>query len=684
MPPDDRTTGDGRPEPAADASARGAPAAGGEPSARAVRDPVATSRQVIWELEQRFTHTVRELQAWQQEAKAARAEVEALQATRIMRYSRLARRAYAAARRRREPPAPSRPAKWDSAVAYDRWIAAFDQMSDEHRRALDERLARLEVKPLVSVVVPVYNTPERYLREALDSVLAQRYERWELCVVDDCSSAAWIPKVLEEYEAADNRIRVVRREENGHISASSNTGLEMARGEWVALLDHDDTLAEHALAVCVLALSERPDAGLVYSDEDKIDEAGTRSEPFFKPDFDPLLLLAQNYVCHLTMVRRELALQVGGFRVGLEGSQDWDLVLRATEQLRPEQVVHVPHVLYHWRVHAGSTAAALAAKPYAVEAGRRAVADHVAKAGSAGEVTASAVTGVVRVRWALPEPAPKVSIVIPTRDGKYLDRCLESLFAMTTYPDYEVLIVDNGSVKPETQDLFGRFGSALRVRRDERPFNFSALNNAAVPDCRGDVLCLMNDDIEVTDSSWLDEMVRQLVQPGVGIVGAKLLYPNTEIQHAGVILGLGGIAGHAHWQFQQYDYGYFGYLRMPRSLSAVTAACMLVRRDAFEQLGGLDETNLAVAFNDVDFCIRAREAGWRIVWTPYAVLTHHESASRDYDPVVQPVRFREEIDYMEERWGHLLRSDPAYNPNLTLVHTDFSLAFPPRAFWWES
>ncbi len=633
------------------------------------------------ELEQRFTHLVRELTAWQQEAERLGAEVEALQSTRVMRYSRLARQAYGSVRRRLSAPVAPPAPRWAGAVAYERWVAEFDEMTDDRRRAIDERLARSGARPLVSVLVPVYDTPERYLREAIESVLAQRYQHWELCLVDDCSTAAWVPKVLEEYSARDPRVRVVRRPENGHISAASNTALEMAAGEWVVLLDHDDTLAEHALALCVLALDDRPDAGLVYSDEDKIDESGTRSVPFFKPDFDPLLLLAQNYVCHLTMLRRDLARRVGGFRVGMEGSQDWDLVLRATEQLRPDQVVHVPHVLYHWRVHPGSTAAALEAKPYAVDAGRRAVADHLARVGAAAELIVNEATGVVRVRWPLPDPPPKVSVVIPTRDGKYLAQCLESLFATTAYPDFEVIVVDNGSVLDETQHVLRRFGGALTVLRDERPFNFSALNNAAVARASGDVVCLMNDDCEVTDQGWLEEMVGQLLQPGVGIVGAKLLYADGHIQHAGVILGIGGVAGHSHRMFDRLAHGHFGYLHTPRSLSAVTAACMVVRRQVYEQLGGLDETNLTVAFNDVDFCIRAGEAGWRVVWSPHAVLTHHESVSRGYDVVVRPAAFQEEVGYMERRWGRLLRNDPAYNPNLTLEDTDFSLAFPPRAFW---
>ena len=643
------------------------------------------------ELELRYSGLVRELQAYQREAEAARAELRALEATRIMRYSRRARSVYGKLRARsareqvqvpaqahphREPPKTTRD------PTYELWISQFDTMDADRRRALEDRLGRLPSRPLVSIVMPVYDTPERYLQEAIDSVLAQVYDNWELCAVDDCSTAAWVPKVLEEYAARDERIRVVRRGTNGHISAASNTALEMARGDWVVLLDHDDTLSPQALAMGVLALGDRPDAGLVYSDEDKMDDEGNRSVPFFKPDFDPLLLLAQNYVCHMTMARADLVRKVGGFREGLEGSQDWDLVLRVSERLSAEQIVHVPHVLYHWRIHAGSTSSARAAKPYATRAGARAVTDHLARVDAPGEVTVNEVTGIVRVKWQLPARPPKVSVVIPTRDGEYLNRCLMSLYATTDYPDYEVVIVDNGSETDTAKELFEDYGSVATVLHDARPFNFSSLNNSAVARCTGEVVCFLNDDCEIASSTWLGELVSQLLQPGVGAVGAKLLYPDGRIQHAGVVLGLGGVAGHAERLADRLAHGHFGWLQTARSLSAVTAACMAVRRDVFERLDGFDEVNLSVAFNDVDFCLRLREAGWRVVWAPNAVLVHRESMSRGHDPDVRPDAFGEEVAYMERRWGHLLRADPAYNPNLTLENWDFSLSFPPRALWW--
>jgi GT2 family glycosyltransferase/SAM-dependent methyltransferase len=636
------------------------------------------------ELERRFASLVAELQAQRREAEAARVELRALEATRVMRYSRRARRIYGRLRARsaQEPVRVEQPTTTTRDPVYELWISQFDTMNADHRRALEKRLSQLSSRPLVSVVMPVYDTPERYLREAIDSVLAQVYDNWELCAVDDCSTAAWVPKVLDEYAARDGRIRVVRREVNGHISAASNTALEIARGEWIVLLDHDDALSAHALALGVLALADRPDAGLLYSDEDKMDDDGRRSVPFFKPDFDPLLLLAQNYVCHMTMARTDLVREVGGFREGLEGSQDWDLVLRVSERLSAGQIVHVPHVLYHWRVHAGSTASARAAKPYATQAGARAVTDHLARVGADGEVTVNEVTGIVRVKWSLPARPPKVSIIIPTRDGEYLARCLASLYATTDYPDYEVIIVDNGSQTDEVKDLFEDYGSVATVLHDQRPFNFSALNNDAVAHCTGEILCFLNDDCELVVSSWLGELVSQLLQDGVGAVGAKLLYPDGRIQHAGVVLGMGGVAGHAERLADRLAYGHFGWLQTARSLSAVTAACMVVRREVFGMIGGFDEVHLSVAFNDVDFCLRLREAGWRVVWAPNAILVHRESVSRGHDPDVRPRDFGDEVAYMEQRWGHVLRADPAYNPNLTLERWDFSIAFPPRALWW--
>lgn len=637
-------------------------------------------------IEHRVTKLMAELEIMRVEANAQRAEIAALRARASKRLASRATAGFHRARslagrvvrRKLDYPLPVDP-------VYQHWVRTWDTVNETSRKFLAGRIAELAHQPLVSVILPVFDAPEPYLRAALDSVVGQIYPHWELCIADDCSSAAWVPKVLDAYADRHPRVRVARRAENGHISAASNTALEMATGEWVALLDHDDVLAEHALSLAVLALENVPEAGLLYSDEDKIDEHERRLQPFFKPDFDPVLLLSQNYICHMTMARLDLVREVGGFREGLEGAQDWDLVLRLSERLQRDQVVHVPHILYHWREHPRSTSVSMSSKPYATTAQRRAVADHLDRLGKPAQVTANGADGLIRVKWSMPADAPKVSIIIPTRDGKLLERCLNSILSGTGYPDFEVIVVDNGSISLRTRTLLRRHERWIQVVRDERPFNFAALNNAAVQRATGSVVCLMNDDCEVVSYEWLEEMVTQLLQDGVGAVGAKLLYPDGRIQHAGVLLGVGGIAGHAHRMSDRHSLHHFGWLYTPRTLSAVTAACMVVRRDAFEELDGLDETNLGISLNDVDFCLRLREAGWRVVWTPFAVLTHHESVSRGIDSVVRPEEHELERAYMRGRWSIDLISDPAYNPNLTLdpAGEHFALASPPRLPWWS-
>ncbi|HXZ62183.1 MAG TPA: glycosyltransferase family 2 protein, partial [Acidimicrobiales bacterium] len=499
------------------------------------------------------------------------------------------------------------------------------------------------------------------------------------CVVNDASEADYVTDVLDRYAKLDHRIKVVHLAENSHISAATNAALEMATGDWVAFMDHDDLLPQHALALVAEAIvnaAERgDDLGLLYSDEDKIDHTRERHSPYFKPEFDRLLLLGQNYLTHFLVVRRDLVAAAGGMRIGFEGSQDWDLALRVTERLEDSQVVHIPHVLYHWRSHHDSTAAALSAKPYAADAGRRAVAEHLARVCRPAQVS-TLPSGHNRVTWPLPEAPPLVSVVIPTRDGVYLRRCLDSLLERTEYPSLEVTVVDNGSTDPEVLAyLAGR--NDVTVLRDERPFNYSTLNNEAVEQATGEVVCLLNDDTEVISGSWLTEMVSQLLQPRVGAVGAKLYYDDGTIQHAGVVLGVGGVAGHLYRRAAGDSHGQMGRLRLAQNLSAVTAACMVTRRRLWEQLGGLESVHLAVAFNDVDFCLRLRQAGWQVVWTPAAELIHHESVSRGTEKKRRSA-FAAEERYIQERWGPALRRDPAYSPNLSLVVENGSLAWPPR------
>ncbi len=599
--------------------------------------------------------------------------------TKTFRYTNKVRKLYSRLRSRGVPSGPVVPSVYPPDGTYELWIELFDTVDEETRQHIDASVRALVNPPIISVIMPVYNPPVHLLSSAIESVQEQIYPRWELCIADDCSTDPRIPQLLSEFVARDERIKVVRREENGHISAASNTALQLATGDWVAPLDHDDRLAEHALALIAFAIADHPHAGLVYSDEDKIGQFERRSDPFFKPDFDPLLLLGQNFVSHLSVFRKDLVDRVGGYREGFEGSQDWDLTLRVSEFLEPSQVQHIPHVLYHWRVHAESTASSVFAKPYAVDAGRRAVNDHLVRTRRSGRAIRIGKVGHNRIRWDVPDPAPRVSVVVPTRDGNYLPRCLDTLLNFTVYPDYEVVVVDNSSRGLSTLQYLRGLADLLTVIRDERPFNFAALNNHAVRQTSGDLILLLNDDTEVIAEDWLWEMVSQLVQPGVGAVGPKLYFPDGRIQHGGILLGIGGIASHDHRLADRASPGYFGKLQLAHRMSAVTGACMLVRREAWDAVGGLDEVNLPIAYNDVDFCLRLREAGWDVVFTPHAQLIHHESISRGPESDgARAEAFAREVAFMQTRWGSELRSDPYYNPNLSLEAENCSLAWPPR------
>ena len=564
---------------------------------------------------------------------------------------------------------------------YDEWVRCYDTLTDQNREQIKSRINQLHKAPLISVVMPVYDPPLDMLEDAIRSVQGQLYPNWELCIADDTSTDKDICKLLQRYADNDSRIKVIFRRENGHISAASNSALELVSGEYIALLDHDDLLSEQALFWVADAIVSHPGAGLIYSDEDKIDQSGRRYDPYFKPGWNPDLFLSQNMICHLGVYRTDLVRQLGGFRKGYEGAQDYDLALRCTEQLAHHQIVHIPRVLYHWRSHPGSTAQAGSEKNYALLAGESALNDHFARAQIAAEAELLNF-GMYRARYFIPAPAPLVSLIIPTRNGlDLIKQCVDSIFAKTTYKNYEILVVDNNSDDPKTLAYFASLAGDNRIRflRDERPFNYSALNNAAVQQVRGEYVGLLNNDVEVISPKWLEEMMGLAIQPGVGAVGARLWYPNDTLQHGGCITGIGGVAGHSHKYLPRGQFGYFARAQLIQTLSAVTAACLVIKKSIYQAVGGLDETNLKVAFNDVDFCLRVREAGYRTVWTPYAELYHHESATRGIeDTPEKQLRFSDEVRYMKNRWGDALVNDPAYSPNLTLVHEDFSYAWPPR------
>jgi glycosyltransferase involved in cell wall biosynthesis len=563
---------------------------------------------------------------------------------------------------------------------YAEWIRRYDQISDEQRDIMRSQISSFPSRPLISILMPTYNPKPEWLIEAIESVRKQIYTNWELCIADDASTDERILAILKRYSEEDPRIKVIFRSENGHISAASNSALELVTGDWVALLDHDDVLAEQALFRVVEAINQFPDLRLIYSDEDKIDEAGHRFGPYFKCDWNPDLFYSHNMISHLGVYRADLVRDIGGFRAEFDGSQDYDLALRCIERINADQIHHLPYMLYHWRVHEQSTAKSPDVKPYAMPAAERALNDHFQR--QKIHATAELIGCGYRVRYALPDIQPLVSLIIPTRNQvKLLRKCIESIIKKTTYQHYEILIIDNGSNDPSTLTYLEklRLEPKVSVIRDERPFNYSALNNAAVKLAQGELIGLLNNGVEVITPDWLSEMVSIALQPRVGAVGARLWYPNDTLQHGGVILGVGGSAGHAHKGFPKGHHGYAGRMSLISSFSAVTGACLIVRKHLYEAVGGLNEVDLTVAFNDVDFCLRLREAGYRNVWTPYAELYHHESATRGYeDTPEKQARFSKEVAYMQQRWGDLLFNDPAYSPNLTLDYEDFSLAWPPR------
>ncbi|MGB3404540.1 MAG: glycosyltransferase family 2 protein [Microcoleaceae cyanobacterium] len=526
--------------------------------------------------------------------------------------------------------------------------------------------------------MPVYNTPESFLREAIESVLNQVYPYWELCIADDASTASYIKPILQEYQAKDHRIKVNFRSTNGHISATSNSALELATGEYIALLDHDDILTPDALYEVVSLLNQHPEADMIYSDEDKLDENNQFNSPFFKPDWCPDSFLSRMYTCHLGVYRRELINQIGGFRIGYEGSQDYDLVLRFTE--KTDKIFHIPKILYHWRVHSNSAASGTTAKPYAYQASLKALQDAIDRRGEAGTVQAvEGYLGHYLVRYKIKD-YKKVSIIIPTRDlAEDLDRCLTSIFTQSSYPNYEVILIDNGSVEQQTHQVITKWNQKESKRFKsyilDIPFNYSKLNNYGVRQVTGEYLLFLNNDTEVITSDWIEAMVEQVQRPSIGAVGALLLFPDDTIQHAGVVMGLGGVAGHSYYKMPSKIPGYFGNLLGMNNVSAVTAACLMCRREVFENIGGFDE-ELAIAYNDIDFCLKIRKLGYQNIFLPHVTLYHHESKSRkNYQKSPEKRKIlKQEFQLMEERWQDIIYCDPCYNPNLTKSRPDYTVA----------
>jgi len=557
---------------------------------------------------------------------------------------------------------------------YRLWIEKNE--ADTHSLLNQQNLSKkFKFRPTVSIITPVFNPDKKVFIKIIESVINQTYDNWELCLADG-SSESYIKDIVEAYKKEDKRIKVKYLKENYGIAKNSNEALSLATGDFVALLDHDDILAPFALFEVANVINGNPDVEFIYSDRDKISDDGKRFDPFFKPDWSPDYLLAQNYLCHLNVIRKTLIDNIGGFREGYDGSQDYDLVLRVTELT--DKIIHIPKILYHWRMTAQSAAIGAEAKPYAYEAAKRALSDAMNRRGIEAVKINGSVRGMYRIKYPIREPK-KVSIIIPTKDKvNVFKKCIDSIIAKTSYGDYEILLVDNQSEESKTFEYYEKIkdNDKIRVIIYDKPFNYSAINNYAASQCDDSFLLFLNNDVEVISPKWIEAMIEFAQRKDVGVVGAKLFYPNNTIQHAGVILGIGGVAGHLHKYFPRDSFGAGDGMRLitVQNFSAVTGACMMIRREVFEEVGGFDE-GFSHTFNDVDLCMKIRQRGYLIIWTPYAELYHHESKSRGYeDTPGKQMRFKREIELFRQKWGHLLeKGDPYYNPNLTLDKEDFSI-----------
>ncbi len=571
-----------------------------------------------------------------------------------------------------------------SRVDLDEYTAWREKNESYKISAIKNEISQWSARPVVSILVPVYNTDPVLLRACIESVQRQWYSEWELCLHDDASTRPETLEFLREIEdQGDSRIHVSYADVNGHISQATNNAFMMASGELVGLLDADDELSAWALYKIIESYQKKPQTKIWYSDEDKLNEAGERVHPFFKPDWSPDLLLSMNYTTHFSVYQSDLFRELNGMRLGFEGAQDHDLMLRAVERVDEDAIVHIPAVLYHWRMTEGSTATGVGQKNYAHDNGKKAIHDALMRRGQRGIVEDGMNGGGrYRVRYEIAQQ-PSVVIVVPFRDQvNLLQQCISSVLEKTTYKNYEILLVDNESKELETKQFLKKIIEHPQVRVSEYPypFNYSAINNFAADSVDAEYVVFLNNDTEVISPEWLTAMIELSVQrPDVAAVGAMLLFENTTVQHAGVVLGVGGVAGHAFKYSDNTLPGYFSQLQLIRNVSAVTGACMLVRKSVFHDIGGFDEKNLPVSFNDVDLCLRIRQAGYHILYTPYARLFHYESLSRGDEGQMKHTdpekfeRLQKEIQYMKDHWNNALLADPYYNPHLSLVHEDYRI-----------
>ncbi|MCO6500402.1 MAG: glycosyltransferase family 2 protein [Vicingus serpentipes] len=532
-------------------------------------------------------------------------------------------------------------------------------------------------RPKISIILPVYNPPEQFLKEAIQSVIDQAYSNWELCIADDFSTNKNIAEIINSFAQEDNRIKVVFRKENGHISAASNSAIAISTGDYIGLFDHDDLLTPDALYENVIALNQQNNLDIIYSDEDKVDENGNFSGPHFKPDWCPDNFLSRNYICHFTVIKSALVKEVGGFREGYEGSQDYDLFLRVTE--KTNNIYHIPKVLYHWRMHNVSTAMDMNSKPYAIEAGIKSLQEALIRRKLSGKIKLIGnLPGFYSVRYAINEKK-KVSVIIPTKDKSALtDVCISSIFELTSYTNFEIILMNNNSTEASFFKMVKKWEekepNRFKCISYDGDFNFSILMNKSVKEATGEYLLLLNNDTEVIHKDWMEAMVEQAQRKEIGAVGVKLLYKNDTVQHAGVIIGLRGIAGHPFVGKDKNDLGYFNYLVSISNFSAVTAACLMVRKEVYNEVNGFDE-GLAIEFNDVDFCLRLKEKGYNNIYLPHVNLYHYESISRGHPHKTKESHERsiKEGKLFQERWKEYIDNDPCYNRNLSLVYDDFRI-----------
>lgn len=559
--------------------------------------------------------------------------------------------------------------------SYQKWIRHHLPDRNELEK---QKKTSFGYRPKISFVVPLYKTPEKYLRRLTESFQEQTYSNWELCFSDGSGAQSPLTELLKELTAKDNRIKYVSHEEPLQISENTNSAIEIATGDFIAFADHDDELTPNALFECVKAINEKPQTLVIYTDEDKMSMDGHKFfQPHFKPDYNPDLLCTVNYICHLFVVSRKVIEKVGGLRSEFDGAQDYDFVLRCVEVVKDEEICHIPKILYHWRCHEDSTAENPESKLYAFEAGRRAIQAHYERTGIHAEVFEGEYLGLYRTKF-IRDHDPLISIIIPNKDHiDDLKRCMESIEQKSTYKNYEYIIVENNSTDPATFEYYKKLEAEnpkVRMVYWDGVFNYSAINNYGASFAKGEYLLLLNNDTEIINPDCLEELLGYCMRKDVGAVGARLYYEDDTIQHAGVVIGFGGIAGHCFVQQKRGTTGYCHRIICAQDYSAVTAACMMVKRSAFDAVGGLSE-ELAVAFNDIDFCMKLRKAGYLIVYNPYAELYHYESKSRGLEDTPEKVaRFNKEIATFEKKWPEILKKgDPYYNPNLTLKSQDFSL-----------